>query len=355
MTSEEMPIAACIDGMARVREEIARIIVGQDEALDLALVALLCEGHVLFEGVPGLGKTLIVRTLADTLMMRFSRIQFTPDLMPSDVVGATMITQGEGPGQGAGGGELGLRFEPGPVFANIVLADEINRASPKTQSSLLQAMQERAVTVRGRSYPLPRPFLVMATQNPLEMEGTYPLPEAQIDRFLFKVIVRNPGQEDLVRILERTSGPSVGEAGGVMREADILALQRAAREVVAAPVLLETAARIVLGTQPERPASPERVRRYARYGAGPRGAQALILAAKARALLDGRYNAAMADIESVLEPALRHRIALNFEGQSEGVLVEDLIADAASSARLALAFDEAIAGPGGRAAKPARD
>jgi MoxR-like ATPase len=339
MNSEEMPIAACVDGMARAREEIARVIVGQDEAIDLALVALLCEGHVLIEGVPGLGKTLLVRTLADTLMMRFSRIQFTPDLMPSDVVGATMIAQGTG-------NDLGLRFEPGPVFANLVLADEINRASPKTQSALLEAMQERSVTVRGRSYPLPRPFLVLATQNPLEMEGTYPLPEAQVDRFLFKIIVGHPGQEDLVKILERTSGPAAAEARAVMRETDVIALQRATREVVAAPVLLEAAARIVLGTQPGRPDSPERVRRFARYGAGPRGAQALILAAKARALLAGRYNASIADIESVIVPALRHRVALNFEGQSEGVLVEDLIADAAEAAREELAFDAAVSGAG---------
>jgi MoxR-like ATPase len=340
MTSEEMPIAACIDGMASAREEIARIIVGQDEVIDFALVALLCEGHVLFEGVPGLAKTLIVRTLAETLMMRFSRIQFTPDLMPSDVLGSTMIAQGEGADLGGG---LGLRFEPGPIFANLLLADEINRASPKTQSALLQAMQERTITVRGRSYPLPRPFLVLATQNPLEMEGTYPLPEAQVDRFLFKIIVRHPGQEELVTILERTSGPPEAPARAVMREADVLALQRAVRDVVVPPQLLETAARIVLGTQPERPSSPERVRRFVRYGAGPRGAQALVLAAKARALLDGRYNAAIPDLESVLEPALRHRIALNFEGQSEGILVEDLIADAAGAAREALVFDEAIA------------
>jgi MoxR-like ATPase len=337
MNNEEMPIAACIDGMARAREEIARIIVGQDEVIDLALVALLCEGHVLFEGVPGLGKTLIVRTLADSLMMRFSRIQFTPDLMPSDVVGATMIAQGEG-------SDLGLRFEPGPVFSNIVLADEINRASPKTQSALLQAMQERQVTVRGRSYPLPRPFLVLATQNPLEMEGTYPLPEAQVDRFLFKIIVGHPGQEDLVRILERTSGQAEAPAQAVMREADVLALQRATRDVVAPWDLMDAAARIVLGTQPERPGSPERVKRFVRYGAGPRGAQALILAAKARALLAGRYNASMADMESVLIPALRHRMALNFEGQSEGVSVEELINDAVAAAREALAFDPAISG-----------
>jgi MoxR-like ATPase len=337
MNSEVMPIAACIDGMARAREEIAKVIVGQDEAIDLCLIALLCEGHVLFEGVPGLGKTLIVRTLASSLMLSFSRIQFTPDLMPSDVVGSTMIAQGEG-------SELGLRFEPGPVFANLVLADEINRASPKTQSALLQAMQERAVTVRGRTYPLPRPFLVLATQNPLEMEGTYPLPEAQIDRFLFKVMVDQPGQEELVRILERTSGPEESRAESVMREADLAALQKAVRDVVAAPAILETAARIAIGTQPERPGSSERVRRYARYGAGPRGAQSLVLAAKARALLDGRLNATMADIESVLVPALRHRIAPNFEAQGEGVRVEDLIAEAAKAAWAALAFDPAVAG-----------
>jgi len=316
--------------------EAGKRIVGQDEAIDLSLIALLCEGHVLFEGVPGIGKTLIVRTLADSLMLRFSRIQFTPDLMPSDVVGSTMIAQGEG-------ADLGLRFEPGPVFANLVLADEINRASPKTQSALLQAMQERVVTVRGRSYPLPRPFLVLATQNPLEMEGTYPLPEAQVDRFLFKVIVGHPGQDELVRILERTSGPEEARAAPVMREADVLALQRATREVVAAPALLQTAARIAIGTQPERPDSPQRVRRYARYGAGPRGAQSLVLAAKARALLAGRLNATMADIESLLMPCLRHRIALNFEAQGEGILVEDLIADSAEAARAALAFDPAVA------------
>jgi MoxR-like ATPase len=246
-----------------------------------------------------------------------------------------MIAQGEG-------ADLGLRFEPGPVFANLVLADEINRASPKTQSALLQAMQERVVTVRGRSYPLPRPFLVLATQNPLEMEGTYPLPEAQVDRFLFKVIVGHPGQDELVRILERTSGPEEARAAPVMREADVLALQRAARDVVAAPALLETAARIAIGTQPERPDSPQRVRRYARYGAGPRGAQSLVLAAKARALLAGRLNATMADIESVLMPCLRHRIALNFEAQGEGILIEDLIADSAEAARAVLAFDPAV-------------
>jgi MoxR-like ATPases len=334
--SEGLSIVACVDGVAKAREEIAKVIVGQDEAIDLALVALLCEGHVLFEGVPGLGKTLLVRSLADSLALRFSRIQFTPDLMPSDVVGATLISQGDSEA-------LGLRFEPGPVFSNIVLADEINRASPKTQSALLQAMQERAVTVRGRTYPLPRPFIVLATQNPLEMEGTYPLPEAQVDRFLFKVIVGQPDGDELVRILERTSGPESAEAEAVMREEDLALLQRAVRDVVAPPELLAAAARIALGTQPERPDSPERVRRYARYGAGPRGAQALMLAAKARALIAGRYHASLEDVEAIMVPALRHRIALNFEAQGEGVRVEELIAESATAARAAVAFDSALA------------
>ncbi len=346
MSKDEMPIAACVDGMAKAREQVSRVIVGQDEVIETALVALLCEGHVLFEGVPGLGKTLLVRTLADTLMMSFSRIQFTPDLMPSDVVGATMISQGEG-------ADIGLRFEPGPVFANLVLADEINRASPKTQSALLQAMQERTVTVRGRSYPLPRPFLVLATQNPLEMEGTYPLPEAQVDRFLFKVIVGHPGHEDLVKILERTVGPGESRAEPVMREADVAALQRAVRDVVAPQALMELASRIVLGTQPERPESPQSVRRFVRYGAGPRGAQSLVMAAKARALIEGRFHATTADLERCMMPALRHRIALNFEGQSEGVKVEDLIAEAARAALEARSFDEAVAaGPLGDDRRP---
>jgi MoxR-like ATPase len=336
MSKDELPIAACIDGMTKAREQISRVIVGQEDVIDTAIVALLCEGHVLFEGVPGLGKTLLVRTMADTLMMSFSRIQFTPDLMPSDVVGATMISQGEG-------SDIGLRFEPGPVFANIVLADEINRASPKTQSALLQAMQEKTVTVRGRSYPLPRPFLVLATQNPLEMEGTYPLPEAQIDRFFFKVIVEHPDHEELVKILERTVGPSEAQAEPIMRESDVAALQRAVRDVVVPKPLMELASRIVLATQPERQDSPQDVRRFVRYGAGPRGAQALVLAAKARALLGGRYHATTEDLERCMLPALRHRIALNFEGQSEGVKVEELIAEAARAARSARAFDDAVA------------
>jgi len=343
MSSDETPIGACVDGMRKAREQIARVIVGQDEVVDLALVALLCEGHVLFEGVPGLGKTLLVRTLADTLMMAFSRVQFTPDLMPADIVGATMISEGDGAG-------IGLRFEPGPIFANVLLADEINRASPKTQSALLQGMQERSVTVRGRSYPLPRPFLVLATQNPLEMEGTYPLPEAQIDRFLFKVQIGHPDRAELVRILERTVGGEEAVAEPVMRREDVAALQRAVREIVAPPRLLDLASRIVLGTRPDRPESTDRVRRYVRYGSGPRGAQAMILAAKARALMDGRFNATSEDLSSCMIPSLRHRIALGFEGQSEGVAVEDLLAEVAREALASYQPGEAVAAGGGRPA-----
>jgi MoxR-like ATPase len=335
MNDDSLPIATCIDGIQKAKEEIARVIVGQTEAVELSLIALLCEGHVLYEGVPGLGKTLLVRTLADCLKLSFSRVQFTPDLMPADVLGTSMIRQREG-------GDFDLKFESGPIFANLVLADEINRASPKTQAALLEAMQERSVTVRGEAYPLPRPFLVLATQNPLEMEGTYPLPEAQIDRFFFKVKVSQPGKEDLIKIIDRNSGSAVPKANPVMRETDIIALQKAVRDVVVPPQLVELASMLVLGTQPERPDSSEKVRRYVRYGCGPRGAQAIILAAKARALMRGRLNAALEDVEAIALPALRHRLALSFEGQSEGLDPEDILLDAMKAAKSGIAFDEVI-------------
>jgi MoxR-like ATPase len=318
MNDDAMSIAACVDGVARARSEIGNVIVGQAEAVEFTLLALLCEGHVLYEGVPGLGKTSLVKALGDTMKLSFSRIQFTPDLMPSDVAGTTLIERSER-------GDLGLAFEPGPIFANLILADEINRASPKTQSALLEAMQERAVTVRGRAYPLPRPFLVLATQNPLEMEGTYPLPEAQIDRFLFKVIIEHPGKQDLERIVERTVGQARPQAAPVMRQEDIMALQAAVRDVVVPPQVLSAAADIVLTTRPECPEAPEAVKRYVRYGAGPRAAQAMVMAAKARALLAGRFNASMEDLLSCAVPAVRHRLALNFDGLSEGLRVEDVL------------------------------
>jgi MoxR-like ATPase len=335
MKDDSLPLATCVDGLSKAREEISRVIVGQTEAIELSLIALLCEGHILYEGVPGLGKTLLARSLADSLMLSFARVQFTPDLMPTDVLGASMIRQREQ-------GDFDLKFEAGPIFANLVLADEINRASPKTQAALLEAMQERAVTVRGESYPLPRPFLVLATQNPLEMEGTYPLPEAQIDRFFFKIKVFQPNKDELMKIIERNSGASEPRAVPVMREADIIALQRAVRDIVVPPQLTELASLIVLATQPERPDSSPRVRKYVRYGCGPRGAQALIMAAKARALTQHRLNASLDDLEAIMLPALRHRLALNFEGQSEGLDPESLLAEAVKSAKAGFDFGDLV-------------
>ncbi len=347
MTERSDSIERGIEALRRTRAEIGRVIVGQEEAVEIALAALLCEGHVLFEGVPGLGKTLLARSVASCLSLRFAKIQFTPDLMPSDILGTTMITGQESSG-------FGLAFERGPIFANIVLADEINRASPKTQSAMLEAMQERAVTLRGATHQLPRPFLVLATQNPIEMEGTYPLPEAQIDRFLFKAIVRQPERDDLVRIVERTvleGLPRIDAAdgGAPMSGEDLAALQAALRDIVVPPAVVDLAARIVLSSQPERPDSPERVRRYLRFGAGPRGAQALVLSAKASALLDGRPNASIADLERFLLPALRHRIALNFEGQSAGVSIDELLGGLVADAKAGLSFADPIrlAGGGG--------
>lgn len=310
--SHEQEIRAAIDGLEAVRRQLARAIVGQEAVVDLTLVALLCEGHVLFEGVPGLGKTLLVRSLAQTLALSTSRIQFTPDLMPADVIGSTVIVQD-------GAQNYGLKFEPGPVFAHLVLADEINRASPKTQSALLEAMQERAVTVRGLRNELPRPFQVLATQNPLEMEGTYPLPEAQVDRFFFKVMVRHPDLDQLVAIVDRTSSGAEVTLEACLDGDRLRALQKAVREVVAPATVTEFAARLVLATQPDHESAPEPVRRWVRYGSGPRGAQTLVLAAKARALMSGRFHVALEDVESLVEPSLGHRIALNFDGQSEGV------------------------------------
>src|SRR5690554_6702485 len=306
--------------LKRLQTEIHQVIVGQDEVLELIQIALLCEGHVLLEGVPGLGKTMIVRTLGEALSLEFSRIQFTPDLMPADVLGNSILLQGEK-------GNFNLQFEKGPVFAHLVLADEINRASPKTQSALLEAMQERTVTIRGENHRLPGPFQVLATQNPLEMEGTYPLPEAQVDRFFFKILVDHPSEEELVEIIQSTSGPAVPSCRPVLSREELLALQKAVREVVVPPNVAGYAARLVLGTQPGEKATTAGVRQYVRYGAGPRGAQALVMAAKAQALSTGRLNAGVEDVQAVALPALRHRIGLNFDGQSEGVSIDLLLAE----------------------------
>ncbi|HEX2953742.1 MAG TPA: MoxR family ATPase [Bacillota bacterium] len=308
-----------IEKIGQVRDEIRKVIVGQAGVVDLTLMALLCEGHVLLEGVPGLGKTMLVRSLAESLDLEFVRIQFTPDLMPVDILGTSVAVQNRANG-------FDLRFEPGPVFANLVLADEINRASPKTQAALLESMQERSVTVHGERHLLPRPFLVLATQNPLEMEGTYPLPEAQIDRFFFKILVGQPSEAELVSIIERTVGPEVPSCKAVLGKDSLRILQNTVREIVLPTQVASYAARLVMATQPEQASAPPDVRRFVRYGAGPRGAQALILAGKARALMQGRFNVSFEDIREIAAPALRHRVALNYDGQSEGIVVDQLLA-----------------------------
>lgn len=307
-----------LEGLRKVREEIFRVIVGQEGVVELALIALLCEGHVLLEGVPGLGKTLLVKTLADTLDLKFSRVQFTPDLMPADIIGTSMVMQDQSK-------NFNLSFEPGPVFANLMLGDEINRASPKTQSALLEAMQERTVTVRGERHELPKPFLVLATQNPLEMEGTYPLPEAQVDRFFFKILVNQPSESELETIIERTVGVNTPVVEPILGAAELKTMQLAVREVVVPPHVTNYTARLILATQPDQDSASARVKQFVKYGAGPRGAQSLILAAKARALMSGRYNVSLEDIQKLVQPSLRHRVALNFDGLSEGIVIDVLL------------------------------
>jgi MoxR-like ATPase len=305
---------------ARVRAEVQRCIVGQRELLDGLLTCLVAGGHGLIEGVPGLGKTLLVRSLSAALDLRFARVQFTPDLMPADITGTTLIQE---PASGA----RTFEFQPGPIFAHVVLADEVNRATPKTQSALLEAMQEHSVTVAKTTHALPNPFAVFATQNPLEMEGTYPLPEAQIDRFLLKLHARFPDRAELNMILERTTGEPAPALGAVLSRGELLEMRALVREVAVAHAVQDYAVRLLEATHPEHAASPARVRRYVRYGASPRGAQACLLAAKTEALLAGRFHVAIADIKRVARAALRHRLILNFEGEAEGVQADALLDD----------------------------
>ena len=300
-----------------IEREIGRVIVGQRDLVRQTLTGLLANSHVLLEGVPGLGKTMLVRTIADVIDCTFSRIQFTPDLMPADITGTNILIEE--------GGQRVFRFQSGPIFANLVLADEINRATPKTQSSLLEAMQEHQVTVARQRFKLEPPFFVLATQNPLEMEGTYPLPEAQLDRFIFKVMVPFPSEEDLISIMDRTTGAEAVVASKVCTAAEIVEMQRLARAVPIAPHVTAYAVSILAATHPDQGRAPGLVRDYVRYGGSPRGAQALVTAGKIYALLDGRFNVSIDDIRAVALPALRHRIILNFEGEAEGITSEAVV------------------------------
>ncbi len=310
----------------RLRDEIGKVIVGQDEIVEGTLTALIAGGHVLLEGVPGLGKTLLVRTLADALHLKFQRIQFTPDLMPADLIGTNVVLETPEGGRK-------FEFQRGPVFANILLADEINRATPKTQSALLESMQEHSVTVAGQTYRLPEPFFVMATQNPLEMEGTYPLPEAQLDRFFFKLLVQFPRFGEIETILDRTTEAAKPRAEPIFDGERILALSELARQIPIAAEVRRYGIAIVMATHPENELAAPMTKQYVRFGSSPRGAQAIILAAKLRAILDGRYHVAREDIRAVAPAALRHRLILNFEGQAENVQTDQVIANVLQAVR----------------------
>lgn len=308
------------DDFQRLRNEVAKVIVGGENVIDGLLTCLFAGGHCLLEGVPGLGKTLMVRTLSEALDLRFSRIQFTPDLMPADIIGTNMIVEDER-------GNREFQFRPGPIFANIILADEINRATPKTQSALLEAMQEHTVSVARTIHKLEEPFFVLATQNPIEMEGTYPLPEAQLDRFFFKLIVDYPSQADLAEILERTTKREVPHGEKVMEAQSLIKWQGFVRDVPAAPQVTDYAVRLVLATQPGSEFATAMVRKYVRFGSSPRGAQALLLAGKVNAMRDGRFNVGFDDVRQAAQGALRHRVLINFEGEADGVVSDQVIED----------------------------
>jgi MoxR-like ATPase len=308
-----------------LRAEVEKVIVGHREIINHVLIGMFAGGHVLLEGVPGLGKTLLIKTLAEGLELSFSRVQFTPDLMPADIIGTNIIVEDAD-------GRKHFQFQQGPIFAHIVLADEINRATPKTQSALLEGMQEASVTVGGVSRPLPGPFFVLATQNPIEMEGTYPLPEAQLDRFLLKLRVRYPAIEELNTIIDRTTQARAVTVNRVMSGARVLGFRELIREVPIADHVRALASTIIMATHPQWEHAPEVARRFIRYGASPRGAQALVLGAKVRALTEGRFNVSVEDLHALAVPALRHRVILNFEGEAEGVDNDTLISQIVESA-----------------------
>ncbi len=320
--SFESRLSAARGSADKLLEAVASVIVGQREVVEQVLWGLVGGGHVLLEGNPGLGKTLLVRTLASCLDLRFSRIQFTPDLMPSDITGTNVLVMGDA---AAAGGRFELHR--GPIFGQVVLADEINRATPKTQSALLEAMQEHSVTIAGVRHALEEPFFVLATENPIEMEGTYPLPEAQLDRFLLKVLVQAPGDDEFTQILRRTTGAPVPAPGRVLDRGDVLSLCTLCREIEVADPVLRYAARLVACSDPASPAAPDLVRRAVRYGAGVRGGQSLVLAGKAIALLAGRAQVSFDDVRRAAAPVLRHRILRSFEGEADGITTDRVVAE----------------------------
>jgi MoxR-like ATPase len=303
-----------------LRTEVGKVIVGHNEIVDNTLVALLAGGHVLLEGVPGLGKTLLVRTLSDVLDISFSRIQFTPDLMPADILGTNIVMETPG-----GGGRREFVFQKGPIFAHLILADEINRATPKTQSAMLEAMQEKSVTAGGEIRKLEEPFFVLATQNPIDQEGTYPLPEAQLDRFFFKLLVGYPSGSELTEVLTRTTEGVKAQVNRVTTKEQLMDLQSLVRQVPVASHVKDYAVRIVLATHPKTDTAVPVSNQYLRFGSSPRGGQALLLAGKVRALMQGRYNVSFEDVQSVAHAALRHRLILNFEGEAEGITTDHII------------------------------
>ena len=307
------------DAYRRIRAELAKVIVGQEQVIEELLVAMFARGHCLLVGVPGLAKTLLIRTLADALALQFNRIQFTPDLMPSDITGTEVIQEDKSSGQRM------FRFLPGPVFANVILADEINRTPPKTQAALLEAMQEHQVTVGGRKHTLPEPFFVLATQNPIEQEGTYPLPEAQLDRFMFHVRVDYPTEDEELAIIHRTTADVEVQLNATLDAAEILQLTRVVRRVPIADHVARYALQLVRATRPSQPDAPDYVRSFVQWGAGPRASQYLVLGAKARAVLQGRYHVEVDDVRAIAAPVLRHRLKTNFNADAEGITADELI------------------------------
>lgn len=325
MTEKEQQFTEATTMVERVKREISRFIVGQEEVIDQVLWSIFAGGHVLLEGLPGLGKTMLVRTISECMDLQFSRIQFTPDLMPSDITGTMLLQPGVD-------GKQQFIFHEGPLFSNIVLADEINRATPKTQSSLLEAMGEKTVTVMGETKQLDQPFFVLATQNPIDMEGTYPLPEAQMDRFICKILVRYPSKQELKQIVLRTTGRDTISIEKAASIEEVLFLQQLVKEVLVSDEMLDYAVTIISSTHPDGEEAPELVRKYVQFGSGPRGLQSLIKMAKARALFAGRYHVSAGDLKQTAYPVLRHRILLNFEAEASGIKADSIISEVVESA-----------------------